>query len=658
MYSKQNIINRKKAQNNYLEEIKKASNSGNSNQKIYQKNYLTYRVEDNNNSFNNDYLKEYYQNKKTIKNNTNKYYIKKTLKIANDRTHNHHMTNYKKNYMESISQERIKKKTNLIYTLNPHNSNLNSPSKINEFDYSVNLSKGNLLDNLNNYNYNISGYNTINNVGVEIKLDNNTFNSINSNNNLQKSVSLGINKYGYISNPGQSNYHKFNNAINSKRDKLRKNYLHKSNPDLNKFLTLLNDNTNIYSKDNFYLETYHDKNLLTLNPKTNNLANYENQYSSLNTDFYMNKRRKKRLKSNKKSIVRIKKEVEFRKNEFEKMRTIEKKIKKYFVENGVSYKNRELYHQSAIIIQSNFRAFSTKKNVRLFIKFKGIINALNNIFSKLKKIFFENFVTKLKTCKKYYESDDAYITNKNYIKKKKVKFIVENLNNFSIINNKENNIKLNEKLEKENQILKNKLNELETEIKRLKNENGISKIKECQINKNIIANKEININKIKENIENVSKELEQINNKNKKNDILCLSPNLKNYININNKNLIKPNTICKIIDNNNKNINDFKQLFLKYLINARMIKTKEAKRYNFYKLKTNIKIDELNEIIQINIIKQMINIIQTKLKQNVYLFFLKMHFKYSCSKNKKLLLYGKNTKFRNSMRTLKSTDEI
>ena len=40
MYSKQNIINRKKAQNNYLEEIKKASNSGNSNQKIYQKNYL------------------------------------------------------------------------------------------------------------------------------------------------------------------------------------------------------------------------------------------------------------------------------------------------------------------------------------------------------------------------------------------------------------------------------------------------------------------------------------------------------------------------------------------------------------------------------------------------------------------------------------------
>ena len=593
MYSKQNIINRKKAQNNYFEEIKKVSNNINSLQKVYQKNYLTYRGEDNR-SFNDDYLKEYYQNRKKIKNNENKYYIKKTLKIANDRTHEQHMANYKNNYLESISQGRIKKKKNLIYTLNPQTSNSNSPSKINEFDYSINLSKGNLLESLNNYNYNISGYNTINNVGIQIKLDNNTCN-INSNNNLKKSVTFGINKYDYISKPDNNYNFNYNttNKIYAKKDKLRKNYLHKSSPDLNKFLTLLNDNNNLYTKDKYYLETFNEKNQLTLNTKTNNIINYENLYTSLNTEFDINKMKRKRMKSNKKNIIKIKREVQYRKNEFEKMRTIEKKIKKYFVENGVSYKNRELYHQSAIIIQSNFRAFFTKKNVKLFLKFRGGINVLINIFNNKKKIFFQNFVNNLKKCLKNYACVDLdnNMTPKNYIKKRLVKLIVENSNNFSIINKGENNIKLIEKLEKENQILKNKLNDLESEIKRLKKENELSKIKENSIIKNIPTNNEMNINKIKENIENVSKELEQTNFKNKKNDILSTSPNLKNYININNKNFIRPNTIFKIIDNNNKDINDFKQLFLKYLISLRITKTNERKKFNFYKLKTNIKIN-------------------------------------------------------------------
>ena len=654
MYSKQNIINRKKAQNNYLEKIKKVSNNINSKQNIYQKNYLTYRGDDNK-SFNNDYLKEFYQKRKNVK-NTDKYYIKKTLKIANDRTHEQHMTNYKKNYFEPINQGRIKKKQNLIYTLNPQSSNSNSPSKINEFDYSINLCKGNLLENLNNYNYNISGYNTINNVGIEIKLDSNSIN--NNNNNLQKSVTLGINKYDYISKPDNNYNYITNNKIILKKNNLRKNYLHKSSPDLNKFLTLLNDNTNVYSKDNYYLETCKDKNQLTLNSKNNSLINYENLYTSLNSELE-NKRKRKRLKSNKKSVVKIKKEVEFRKNEFEKMRIIEKKIKKYFIENGVSYKNRELYHQSAIIIQSNFRAFYTQKNVKLFLKFRKVINILINIFYNKRKILFHNFLEKIKKCEKNYESDDYYKSHKNLIKKKHLKLIVENLNNFSIINKGENNIKCNENIERENQILKNKLNDLENEIQRLKKENELFKNKEGNpIIKISPTNNELNINKIKENIKNVSKELEQINyNKNKKNDIQSSSPNLKNYININNKNFIKPNIICKMIDNNNKDINDFKQLFLKYLISLRIIKTNERKKYYFYKLKTNIKINELNEIIKVKNIKEMINIINTKLKQSVYLFFLRMHYRYLCSKYKKNFLYAKNTKFRNSMKTLKKNDE-
>ena len=62
------------------------------------------------------------------------------------------------------------------------------------------------------------------------------------------------------------------------------------------------------------------------------------------------------------------------------MRKIEKSIKKYFIDNGVSIKNRELYHQSAIIIQSNFRSFLVYKKVKLFLKFSGICEVLNKIY--------------------------------------------------------------------------------------------------------------------------------------------------------------------------------------------------------------------------------------------------------------------------------------
>lgn len=43
------------------------------------------------------------------------------------------------------------------------------------------------------------------------------------------------------------------------------------------------------------------------------------------------------------------------------MREIEKNIKNYFLVNGISLKNRELYHQSAIMIQSTFQVIFFKE---------------------------------------------------------------------------------------------------------------------------------------------------------------------------------------------------------------------------------------------------------------------------------------------------------
>ncbi len=535
MYSKKNIINRQREGNNNREN---KINSKDSAKKIYKKNYLTYR-EENNKFFNYDYLKDHL---KKNKNNMNKFYIKKTLKLLNNNDKNLNKDIRNNNY-QTITQERIKKKKNLIYTLNSQNSNSNSQSKINQFDYSANLSKENIAENINNFNYNISGYNTINNVGIEIKLDNNTCSSIPSN-KIQETINYGINRYNHIAKP-EKNYFNMYNRINTKRENLRKSYLHKSTPDLNKFLNLINDN----SRDNTYLETYSDKHKLTINSKTNTTNFYlDNRSQSMIND--KNSIKRKRTRSNKYDPFKIRKELEYRKNEFEKMRKIEKKIKKYFNDNGVSIKNRELYHQSGIIIQSNFRTFLTRKNVKILLKFKGIMDILNKIFNEKKSSYFHILLDNINIFKNKLDIEDTNPIKTEKINNKKMNLKIEMLNNFSIINSNNSNIKLNEKLEEENKSLKIKLNELETQINKLKQENEIYK-KKC-INNSVLSENKMDIIKMKENIENVSKELEEMKTSKKKNENINIAYNLKSYINVNNKNFRRPNTISRFFDMNEK----------------------------------------------------------------------------------------------------------
>ena len=625
MYSKKNIINRQREGNNNREN---KINSKDSAKKIYKKNYLTYR-EENNKFFNYDYLKDHL---KKNKNNMNKFYIKKTLKLLNNNDKNLNKDIRNNNY-QTITQERIKKKKNLIYTLNSQNSNSNSQSKINQFDYSANLSKENIAENINNFNYNISGYNTINNVGIEIKLDNNTCSSIPSN-KIQETINYGINRYNHIAKP-EKNYFNMYNRINTKRENLRKSYLHKSTPDLNKFLNLINDN----SRDNTYLETYSDKHKLTINSKTNTTNFYlDNRSQSMIND--KNSIKRKRTRSNKYDPFKIRKELEYRKNEFEKMRKIEKKIKKYFNDNGVSIKNRELYHQSGIIIQSNFRTFLTRKNVKILLKFKGIMDILNKIFNEKKSSYFRILLDNINIFKNKLDIEDTNPIKTEKINNKNRNLKIEMLNNFSIINSNNSNIKLNEKLEEENKSLKIKLNELETQINKLKKENEIYKKK--YINNSALSENKMDIIKMKENIENVSKELEEMKTSKKKNENKNMAYNLKSYINVNNKNFRRPNTISRFFDMNEKSSKEIKYLYLKYLITLRIMKANECKKFIFYKFITNTKFEKLNEIIQIYKIKQMMNIIKNKLNKNVYLFFFQMHYIYLNTKFQKPLLYVKN----------------
>ena len=626
MYSKKNIINRKREGNNNREN---QINSKDSAKKIYKKNYLTYR-EENNKFFNYDYLKDHL---KKSKNNMNKFYIKKTLKLVNN--HDKNPNNIRNNNYQTIAQERIKKKKNLVYTLNPQNSNTNSnsQSKINKFDYSANLSKENIAENINNFNYNISGYNTINNVGIEIKLDNNNNCSSIPSNKIQETINYGINRYNHIAKP-EKNYFNMYNRISTKRENLRKSYLHKSTPDLNKFLNLINDN----SRDNTYLETYSDKHKLTINSKTNATNFYlDNRSQSMIND--KNSIKRKRTRSYKYDPFKIRKELEYRKNEFEKMRKIEKKIKKYFNDNGVSIKNRELYHQSGIIIQSNFRTFLTRKNVKILLKFKGIMDILDKIFHEKKSSYFHNLVDNIMLLRNKLDIEVSEPIKIEKINNKNMNLKIEMLDNFSIINNI-SNIKLNEKLEEENKSLKIKLIELETQINKLKMENEIYKNK--SINMSVLSENKIDNIKMKENIENVSKELEEMKTSKKKNDNINIVYNLKSYINVNNKNFRRPNTTSRFFDMNEKSSKEIKYLYLKYLLTLRIMKTNECKKFNFYKFITNTKLKKHSQIIQIYKIKQMMNIIKNKLNKNVYLFFFQMHYIYLNTKIQKPLLYVKN----------------
>ena len=100
-----------------------------------------------------------------------------------------------------------------------------------------------------------------------------------------------------------------------------------------------------------------------------------------------------------KSSDKLKKEVEDSKKKFEKIREIEREIKNYFNLNGLDILNRELYDQSATMIQATFRAYFSRKKLyeelNLYINIKNAIDILKDIFKTRKINYWENFINSL-----------------------------------------------------------------------------------------------------------------------------------------------------------------------------------------------------------------------------------------------------------------------
>ena len=101
-------------------------------------------------------------------------------------------------------------------------------------------------------------------------------------------------------------------------------------------------------------------------------------------------------KSPKRSNEKLKKKIEKSRLKFESMRELEKRRNNYFNTNGLKIENRELYDQSATMIQSSFRGYYLRmtlySKINLFVNLKSAIDILKKIFISKKKNHWDIFL--------------------------------------------------------------------------------------------------------------------------------------------------------------------------------------------------------------------------------------------------------------------------
>ena len=650
---------------------------------------------------NNDYLKEYYYYKYSKNKNNNK---------KNDLSSYYSKKRFKSNY--NIEKPQISNYIMHSETYKPNIINLDRLSKSEAFTIKNPKKNRSIRKSKNSDFHNISKY-TLNKEEFEER----TNNTNNLNQNFNNSSIYG----DFICNSESINRQKLNRSLergyidlsryidknitfNKKGINSEKNETLYQSSNASKGVSFIMDySSNDKFRNNLYIKS---PSKININKHTLNYTkNKKNKKPPICNFYYtsygniLNVKRKNRTpKELYKKNVKIKNEIELSRKKFENMLEIEKKIKNYFLINNISLKDRELYHQSAILIQSNFRAYLSRKKLygelNKFVGIRLIIELYNKIINSRKINYYKYFYNNMKS---YYKSimdirnknfncnninkknyfSESNILKKNYVKEKKYVLKIESSNNFNIIDKKnlvykkninQNLIILNEKIENEKKLLENELKKLKLENEILKKNNQIYKLKETTYNNynNLTKNKvnKDNINKYSENIENVSMELKEIEEK-KKNINRPIMCNIKKNINLNDnlwkKQDLKKKSNLNIYNNksnNNKNSNNnnymqkYKYLYLKYIINKKSLKIKEYKREKFHQYLNVIKnINNKNkkeELIKIYELKNILNKIKNKLRIYVYINFIKIYYKYlySCVNSNKPSLYIPKSKIK------------
>ena len=518
----------------------------NNNGNYYEEIYI---VENKNKKFHNKRKQQPIYNKLRTESSRNpkiniSNYIYKSGKIFPG---NKNVTSNLNNYVMNAEKYSIKN------PIKEKSKNKLKRNKINETDinnnYNINTNENSNLDdygnnNINNTNYIYRRDNEIDNI-YDNENENDEINVI-----IAKPKSTKNNKLDLQKQPKKKEIISFD-SFNKLEDKKFK-YV----PNTTKAegrITYICDYSQENNKDSYYIESPNK---------------YDRHISIYPVQPKLKKRKIKDKKYNKGD--KLKKEIEDSKKKFEKIREIEREIKNYFNLNGLDILNRELYDQSATMIQATFRAYLLRiklyEKLNLYIDIKNATDILKNIFVPRKIIYWENFVNSI------LEYISSLNTNINI-----------NLNN-NIENEDENEVNLNSE---KYQYLNDEFNEVDnSKIRYVKKIPTSFKQKpknklinnNCLIEQSCISFYFNNINNKDAFLKQIMKENEELKKQNEE---------------LRNNNIIKDtqesmelklNEELKEISNNNQ---DIKIIKFNYVLKLLDLKYKELLYKYFYKLVNN-----------------------------------------------------------------------
>ena len=270
-----------------------------------------------------------------------------------------------KNPIKEKSKKKFKKNIEINNNHSFYNNNYNNYynsegiSNLEELQNINYINQKNYFDRTENELYNNNNKSDLN---IIVKKSKNPKNNII---NLQKQP-----KQNNTKNISLNNFHeaKFKYAPNNEKAAGR--------------ITYICDYSQEDNKDSYYIESPNEYNrhisLYQINPKLKKKKNKANKY----------------IKGDE-----LKKEIEVSKKKFEKIREIEREIKNYFNLNGLDIINRELYDQSATLIQAAFRAYLLRINLyaklNLYMDLKSGIDIIKNIFLPRKINYWEIFINSI-----------------------------------------------------------------------------------------------------------------------------------------------------------------------------------------------------------------------------------------------------------------------
>ena len=479
-------------------------------------------------------------------NNNSKYFIKNPVKEKSRNKIN-------KNQSSNNFYVTRNNKRNIINTNNINNLGNNTDIIDENYNYIGINGENEDFGNINNTNYyfrpKINMEMEINNNNTEY-IQNETPIYVNINKNKGGNINLNPQKRQFVSANRRINY--YNKNENKDEPSPRESRI-----------SYIYDYSQENNKNSYYVESPHNIKYISAYPlkiKKKNLNKNKTDFIKLNN--------KNRKTNNVNDNDRLKKLIEESKRKFDNIRQIEKKIKNYFNLNGLNIENRELYDQSATMIQSAFRAYSSRlhlyKEINLFVNISLLNDLLKKIFLSRKKLYWETFS---QNAKNYIPDKIIDTISSNNNNNNKIVYTKNNsMKKMPISYNKKNNIKNNNMLLPQLITSFNYIGNNENENFNLDSEEMIKKLK--------IENDEL-----KKNYEILKEQYEKItNNKNNIVKDTQASVDLK---------LGGDGVNIDLINNANENKDLLKLSKLKYITKNKALKTKENLHKYFLKMYYN-----------------------------------------------------------------------